>query len=321
MRRVMKEISFEKVQFLSIDAEYQGQRIDNFLKTLLKGVPKSLIYRIIRKGEVRVNKKRIKPEYKLQTGDDLRIPPVRVAEEQQGPSAKLSQVQNLENQIIFEDAKLLVLNKPHGMAVHGGSGQNFGVIEALRSLRPAERFLELVHRLDKETSGCLLIAKRRSVLRSLHKQLREKTTTKKYYALVKGSWPKHRNKVKAPLHKNVLQSGERIVRVSAEGKPSETFYNLIDSFHGASLIEAIPVTGRTHQIRVHCQHAGHPILMDEKYCESADNQWAKSSGLDRMFLHAHEISFADHESDEVRVFNAPLEPSLSLFLEKLKHAQ
>lgn len=314
----MKELSFDKVQFLSVDTEYQGQRIDNFLKTLLKGVPKSLIYRILRKGEVRVNKKRIKPEYKLQAGDELRLPPIRVAEEKPGPSANLSQVKILEKQIIYEDAKLLVLNKPHGMAVHGGSGQNFGVIEALRSLRPTERFLELVHRLDKETSGCLLIAKRRSVLRSIHNQLREKTTTKKYYALVQGQWPKHRSKVKAPLHKNVLQSGERVVRVSQDGKPSETLYAVVEAFDNSTLVEAIPVTGRTHQIRVHCQHAGHPILMDDKYCEQAINQDAKKAGLARMFLHAHEISFTDHDSDKVRTFKAPLEPSLKTYLDKLR---
>lgn len=317
----VKDLSFERVQFLTIDEEYQGQRVDNFLKTLLKGVPKSMIYRILRKGEVRVNKKRVKPEYKLQSHDELRIPPIRVSEEKEGPSANLSKVQSLEQHIIYEDQKLLVLNKPHGMAVHGGSGQSFGVIEALRSLRPTERFMELVHRLDKETSGCLLVAKRRSVLRSLHSQLREKTTTKKYYALVAGKWPKHRNKVKAPLHKNVLQSGERMVRVSTEGKPSETLYKMVESFGNASLVEAVPITGRTHQIRVHCQHAGHPILMDDKYCEQDVNQYAKSQGLNRMFLHAHEISFNDHESDKRRVFNAPLEASLEAYLKTLRNVE
>ena len=315
----VKNLSFEKVQFLTVDEEYQGQRIDNFLKTLLKGVPKSMIYRVLRKGEVRVNKKRVKPEYKLQPSDKLRIPPIRVSQEKDGPCANLSKVQNLEKHIVYEDQKLLVLNKPHGMAVHGGSGQSFGVIEALRSLRPTEQFMELVHRLDKETSGCLVIAKRRSVLRSLHSQLREKTTTKKYYALVAGRWPKHRNKVKAPLHKNVLHSGERIVRVSTDGKPSETLYKLLESFENASLIEAMPITGRTHQIRVHCQHAGHPILMDDKYCEQDVNQDAKSRGLYRMFLHAHEISFNDHESGKLRVFNAPLESSLEAYLKTLRN--
>lgn len=316
----MKDMIFDKVQFLTVDEEYQGQRIDNFLKTLLKGVPKSRIYRILRKGEVRVNKKRVKPEYKLLGGEEIRLPPLRVAEEKEGPSANLSVVQQLENHIIYEDKKLLVLNKPHGMAVHGGSGQNFGVIEALRSLRPEERFLELIHRLDRETSGCLLIAKRRSVLRSVHQQLREKTTTKKYYALVNGQWPKHRNKVKAPLHKNVLQSGERVVKVSDQGKPSETLFNVVETFDKATLLEAQPITGRTHQIRVHCLHAGHPILMDDKYCDAEINQYFKDLGLPRMFLHAHEISFTDHESDALQVYNAPLETSLKRFLERLRHA-
>ena len=298
----------------------EEMRVDNFLKNILKGVPKSMIYRILRKGEVRVNKKRVKPEYKLLPGDELRVPPIRVSEEKQGPSAKLSSVQNLESLIIHEDKKLIVLNKPHGMAVHGGSGQSFGVIEALRSLRPDERYMELVHRLDRDTSGCLLIAKRRSVLRSLHEQLREKTTVKKYFALVDGDWPEHRNKVKAPLHKNVLQSGERVVKVSEQGKPSETRYNVVERFENATLVEAIPVTGRTHQIRVHCLHAGHPILMDDKYCTQERNDEAKRGGLSRMFLHAHEISFADHESGERQVYSAPLTDELKAYLKELKNA-
>lgn len=316
----MKNLTFDKVQILTIEPDYEGQRVDNFLKNILKGVPKSMIYRILRKGEVRVNKKRVKPEYKLLPGDELRVPPIRVSEEKQGPSAKLSSVQNLESLIIHEDKKLIVLNKPHGMAVHGGSGQSFGVIEALRSLRPDERYMELVHRLDRDTSGCLLIAKRRSVLRSLHEQLREKTTVKKYFALVDGDWPEHRNKVKAPLHKNVLQSGERVVKVSEQGKPSETRYNVVERFENATMVEAIPVTGRTHQIRVHCLHAGHPILMDDKYCTQERNDEAKRGGLSRMFLHAHEISFADHESGERQVYSAPLTDELKAYLKELRNA-
>lgn len=316
----MKNLTFDKVQILTIEPDYEGQRVDNFLKNILKGVPKSMIYRILRKGEVRVNKKRVKPEYKLCPGDELRVPPIRVSEEKEGPSARLSSVQNLESLIIHEDKKLIVLNKPHGMAVHGGSGQSFGVIEALRSLRPDERYMELVHRLDRDTSGCLLIAKRRSVLRSLHEQLREKTTVKKYFALVDGDWPEHRNKVKAPLHKNVLQSGERVVKVSDQGKPSETRYNVVERFGNATLVEAIPVTGRTHQIRVHCLHAGHPILMDDKYCTQARNDEAKRGGLSRMFLHAHQISFADHESGERQVYSAPLTDELKAYLKGIKNA-
>ena len=189
------------VQFITIDAEQDGQRIDNFLKTQLKGVPKSLIYRILRKGEVRVNKKRIKPEYKLCAGDEIRVPPVRVAEENELPSSKLGSVQALAHQIIYEDDAIIVLNKPSGLAVHGGSGLSFGVIEGLRALRPESRFLELVHRLDRDTSGLLLVAKKRSALKHLHEQLRIKTMRKQYLALVRGQWQPHVKAINAPLLK------------------------------------------------------------------------------------------------------------------------
>src|SRR5574344_98362 len=257
--------STQQVRLLVIDAEQEGQRIDNYLKTQLKGVPKSLMYRILRKGEVRVNKKRIKPEYKLIAGDEVRIPPVRVAEANELPSAKLSSIQALAALILFEDDALIVLNKPAGMAVHGGSGLSFGVIEGLRALRPEARFLELVHRLDRDTSGCLLVAKKRSALKSLHEQLRLKTMRKQYAALVRGQWQAHVKVVNAPLLKNVLQSGERIVRVNPEGKPSETRFHILQRFAEATLVEASPITGRTHQIRVHTAHAGHPIACDDKY--------------------------------------------------------
>lgn len=308
-----------KVQNITIESDFAGQRIDNFLRTKLKGVPKSLIYRILRKGEVRVNKKRIKPEYKLIGGDVVRIPPVRVSAEKQGPSKNLNQIQNLEKSIIYEDKKLIVLNKPSGMAVHGGSGVNYGVIEGFRSLRPQELFLELVHRLDRETSGCLLIAKRRSVLKSLHEQLREKQTDKRYFALVEGQWPEHRNKVKAALHKTSLKSGERIVNVSSQGKPSETHYRVIEQFNNATLVEASPITGRTHQIRVHCKHAGHAILGDEKYCSEDINNQAKSFGLSRLFLHAHQITFRDLDTGDKKTFNAPLDPNLEKVLSNLRN--
>ncbi len=211
------------VKIVAIAADEAGQRIDNFLRTQLKGVPKSMIYRILRKGEVRVNKKRIKPEYKLESGDEVRIPPVRVAErEEEAVSPHLQKVAALADVILYEDDHILVLNKPSGTAVHGGSGLSFGVIEGLRALHPEARFLELVHRLDRDTSGVLLVAKKRSALRSLHEQLREKGMQKDYLALVRGQWQSHVKTVQAPLLKNILQSGERIVRVSQEGKPSET---------------------------------------------------------------------------------------------------
>ncbi|OSN03786.1 23S rRNA pseudouridine(955/2504/2580) synthase RluC, partial [Lonsdalea iberica] len=240
------------VQFLTVSDEEAGQRIDNFLRTKLKGVPKSMIYRILRKGEVRINKKRVKPEYKLLDGDLIRIPPVRTSEREEAQvSTGLAKVSALADCIIYEDDYLLVLNKPSGTAVHGGSGLSFGVIEGLRALRPEARFLELVHRLDRDTSGVLLVAKKRSALRALHEQLRSKGMQKDYLALVRGQWQSHCKVVQAPLLKNILQSGERIVRVNSEGKPSETRFKVEERFEHATLVKASPVTGRTHQIRVH----------------------------------------------------------------------
>ena len=306
-----------QVRLLVIDAEQQGQRIDNFLKTQLKGVPKSLIYRILRKGEVRVNKKRIKPEYKLVAGDEVRVPPVRVAEENELPSPKLSSIQALESMILFEDEVLIVPNKPAGMAVHGGSGLSFGVIEGLRALRPDARFLELVHRLDRDTSGCLLIAKKRSALKSLHEQLRLKTMRKQYSALLRGQWQAHVKVVNAPLLKNVLQSGERIVRVNSEGKPSETRFHILKRYADATLVEASPITGRTHQIRVHTLHAGHPIACDDKYGEPQFDALMRELGLQRLFLHASRLTF-QHPVDHCELtMEAPLDPHLQQVLNRL----
>ncbi|WP_275930373.1 23S rRNA pseudouridine(955/2504/2580) synthase RluC [Aeromonas sp. 1HA1] len=307
----------QQVRLLTIEAEHEGQRIDNFLKTQLKGVPKSLIYRILRKGEVRVNKKRIKPEYKLCLGDEVRVPPVRVAEKNELPSANLGSIQRLESQILFEDDAMIVLNKPSGMAVHGGSGLSFGVIEGLRALRPDARFLELVHRLDRDTSGVLLVAKKRSALRSLHEQLRVKTMRKQYLALVRGQWQPHVKVVNAPLRKNDLQSGERVVRVSSDGKPSETRFRIARQFAEATLVECSPITGRTHQIRVHTQHAGHPIACDDKYGEAAFDEKMRSQGLKRLFLHAWKLSFTHPVDGREMQVEAPLAPELDNFLNKL----
>lgn len=316
--RAMTQIQ-QQVQLLTIEAEHEGQRIDNFLKTQLKGVPKSLIYRILRKGEVRVNKKRIKPEYKLCAADEVRVPPVRVAEKNELPSANLGVIQRLESQILFEDDAMIVLNKPSGMAVHGGSGLSFGVIEGLRALRPEARFLELVHRLDRDTSGVLLVAKKRSALRSLHEQLRVKTMRKQYLALVRGKWQAHVKVVNAPLRKNDLQSGERVVRVSADGKPSETRFRIVRQFAEATLVECSPITGRTHQIRVHTLHAGHPIACDDKYGEAAFDEKMRSQGLKRLFLHAWKLSFTHPADGREMQVEAPLAPELDGFLEKLAH--
>ncbi|AAU38231.1 MULTISPECIES: 23S rRNA pseudouridine(955/2504/2580) synthase RluC [Basfia] len=307
------------VKMLQISEDESGQRIDNYLLAKLKGVPKSLIYRIVRKGEVRVNKGRIKPEYKLQTGDTVRIPPVRVAEKEQAPiSNKLNKVAALEKQIIFEDDCLLVLNKPSGIAVHGGSGLSFGVIEALRSLRPEARFLELVHRIDRDTSGILLVAKKRSALRNLHEQLRIKTVKKDYLALVRGQWQSHVKVIRAPLLKNELSGGERIVRVNEQGKPSETRFAIEERYPTATLVRASPVTGRTHQIRVHTQYAGHPIALDDKYGDKEFDQQMQKLGLNRLFLHAYSIKFEHPKSGEELRLTAPLDENMKGILKKLR---
>ena len=307
------------VQFLTISDDEAGQRIDNYLLSKLKGVPKSLIYRIVRKGEVRISKGRIKPEYKLQAGDILRIPPVRISEKEQPQiSNKLNKVNQLENQIIFEDDYLLAINKPSGIAVHGGSGLSFGVIEALRALRPEARFLELVHRLDRDTSGILLIAKKRSVLRHLHEQLRIKIIQKDYLALVRGQWQSHCKVVQAPLLKNELSGGERIVRVSEQGKPSETRFSIEERYIAATLIKASPITGRTHQIRVHTQYAGHPIALDDKYGDAEFDRQMRELGLDRLFLHAFSLCFEHPKTGETLRLNAPLDGKMKNILQKLR---
>ncbi len=312
----MNEIK-TKVQFVDIDADMAGQRIDNFLRNQLKNVPKSMIYRIIRKGEVRVNKKRIKAEYKLQAGDLVRIPPVimETTPEQEVPSTRLNKVAELESCIIYEDEYMLILNKPSGTAVHGGSGLKFGAIEALRALRPEARFLELVHRIDRDTSGILLVAKKRSALRHLQAQFREKTVQKYYFALVMGSWEKSCRRVDAPLLKNEVNS---IVRVNPNGKPSETRFTVIETFKNATLIQASPITGRTHQIRVHVQYTGHPIAWDDRYGDRRFDAYAGKLGLDRLFLHAAYIKFIHPVTEKVMEISAPMEAKLERVLDKLR---
>lgn len=306
------------VQFIEVDAEYAGQRIDNFLLARLKGVPKSAVYKVLRKGEVRVNKGRVKPEYKLLAGDVVRVPPMVVAGENEPVSVKLTQVKTLESHILYEDNELIVLNKPSGMAVHGGSGLQFGAIEALRALRPQAKFLELVHRLDRDTSGCLLIAKKRSILTALHEQLRDKVVEKKYWALVAGQWDGKIKKVTEPLKKNTLQSGERIVRVDEQdGKPSETRFKVLQRYVEGTLLEAFPVTGRTHQIRVHTACKGHPIACDDKYGDNIFTSEMNALGLGRLFLHAKLISFNHPVRSERMTFEAPLDQPLAQILTKL----
>jgi 23S rRNA pseudouridine955/2504/2580 synthase len=309
------------VQFITVDSEDEGQRIDNFLVKTLKGVPKSMIYRLLRKGEIRVNKKRKKPEYKLVNEDILRIAPIRVSEKNNTVSTQLNVVANLEKQILFEDERLIVINKPSGMAVHGGSGVNFGLIEALRALRPDARMLELVHRLDRDTSGCLVIAKKRSALRHIHEQLRDKKVQKFYFALVKGRWSDKLTRVNDSLRKNDLKSGERVVLVdNINGKASETRFKVLQRFQHATLVRAFPVTGRTHQIRVHCQIKGHSIAGDTKYGHNEFDSEMKILGLKRLFLHAASIEFTHPLSLQRIKIEAPLESSLELLLSKLRKA-
>jgi len=303
---------------IRVDADHQGQRIDNFLLTLLKGVPRSYVYRILRRGEVRVNKGRIKAAYRLQEGDMVRVPPVRVAEPKEQPRPHERVLQQLQDAVLYEDKRLLVLNKPAGIAVHGGSGLSYGVIEALRVLRPDEKQMELVHRLDRETSGCLLVAKRRSALRALHELLRTNQVDKSYVALLAGQWDRKRANVDAPLLKNTLQGGERVVRVDPEGKPALTRFRVLERLSDATLVEAKPVTGRTHQIRVHALHLGHPILGDAKYGDSQMNRACRERGLRRLFLHAASIRFRWPGEDKDQLIEAPLEPGLEQFLAELR---
>ncbi|OHC13046.1 MAG: 23S rRNA pseudouridine(955/2504/2580) synthase [Pseudomonadales bacterium GWC1_66_9] len=305
------------VQLLEIGPEAAGQRIDNFLRTQLKGVPKTLIYRILRKGEVRVNKGRIKPEYKLQAGDLVRVPPLRLAERDEPAPLAQGLLERLEAAIVHEDKALILLNKPAGIAVHGGSGLSYGVIEALRQLRPEARDLELVHRLDRDTSGLLMIAKKRSMLRHLHEALRGDGVDKRYLALVRGCWPSARKQVSAPLQKNTLRSGERMVEVDEEGREALTLFRVLRRFGDfATLVEAKPVTGRTHQIRVHARHAGHPIAGDAKYGDEEFTREIRALGGKRLFLHAYSLVVPLLEGGELRL-EAPVDEMWAQTLERL----
>ncbi|MDX1693882.1 MAG: 23S rRNA pseudouridine(955/2504/2580) synthase RluC [Ketobacteraceae bacterium] len=308
------------VRLLEVGEDSDGQRIDNYLLKQLKGVPKSVIYKILRKGEVRVDKKRAKPDYRLSIGEMVRIPPVRQASRGEPQPVGDGLKKLIEDAILYEDDALMVVNKPAGLAVHGGSGVSVGLIEVIREMRQPARFLELVHRLDKDTSGCIMVAKKRSMLKTLHQKLRDDSgIQKQYLALVCGRWKGKQHRIEAPLEKFHLASGERMVRVAREGKPSLTLFKWREHFAGATLVEAYPVTGRTHQIRVHALHAGHPLAGDPKYTPQDLNAGFRESGLRRLFLHASRISvpdlFRDGEAFEVE---APLDPELEGFLQVLR---
>lgn len=305
-------------QFVTITEEEAGQRIDNYLLRVCKGVPKSHIYRILRSGEVRVNKGRIDQMYRLEAGDMVRIPPVRVAERQAGNAP----VPGAEFDIVHEDSHLLVIDKPAGVAVHGGSGVSYGVIEQLRASRPDAKFLELVHRLDRETSGLLLLAKKRSALTNLHEQIRDGKTDKRYLTLVSGDWRNPRQHVRLPLHKFTTPDGERRVVVQAGGMESHTVFNLLRKWQDFALLEAELKTGRTHQIRVHLASSGFPIAGDEKYGDFALNKQLQKAtdtrgALRRMFLHAYQITFQHPETGKAMTLQAPLPADCERFLVSL----
>lgn len=305
------------VRHLTVDVDSAGQRLDNYLTRELKGVPRTRLYRALRKGEVRVNKGRVKADYRLVSGDLVRIPPLRMPAPSDPPRIPRRWSQELDKRVVYEDKDLLVINKPSGLAVHGGSGLNFGLIECLRQMRPDDRYLELVHRLDRDTSGLILIARRPAALRELHRQLREGKVDKRYLALVVGSWPKRLSVVEAPLAKNVLQSGERMVRVSKEGKRSLTEFAIVERLSGATLVEAKPITGRTHQIRVHAQHAGFPLCGDDKYSDDRTASFCQQQGLKRLFLHARKLRFSLPDAGRLEL-EAALDEDLEVILDKLR---
>jgi 23S rRNA pseudouridine955/2504/2580 synthase len=311
--RIIEANNAAAVRRIRVDEGSAGQRLDNFLIRLLKGVPKTHVYRVIRSGEVRVNKGRAAADTRLAEGDEVRVPPVRVAQRDETP------VPGREFPVLLEDDHLIALDKPAGVAVHGGSGVSFGVIEQLRQARPQARFLELVHRLDKETSGLLLVAKKRSALTALQDQFRSRDTGKTYSALVVGAWPANKKVIDVPLHKYLTAEGERRVRTDEAGRRSITLVKVVKAYAGFTLLDVTIKTGRTHQIRVHLAHEGHPIVGDAKYGDFALNKQLARGELrfDRMFLHARKLAF-DHPASGERVeLQAPLPPECETLLRHL----
>lgn len=316
----MNNLSKESVTWLTVDEAGEGQRVDNFLTRHLKGVPKSHIYRILRSGEVRVNSKRVDATHRLQIGEVLRIPPIRRQENTESAPVNIPASSRLVPRILFEDEALIVLDKPAGMAVHGGSGVSRGVIEQMRQEMPNARFLELVHRLDRETSGLLLLAKKRAALTELHRAMRDSDMDKRYLVLVKGRWQNARQSVKLPLLKYATADGERRVAVNPEGQSAHTIFNLKKRLGEFSLLEAELKTGRTHQIRVHLAHLGFPIAGDVKYGDFPLNKELQKRGLKRMFLHAYRITIKHPLSGEALLLEAPLPRDLDSFVIKLEVA-
>jgi 23S rRNA pseudouridine955/2504/2580 synthase len=306
-----------RVQLLEVDQDSEEQRLDNFLISLLKGVPKTRVYRLIRKGEVRVNKKRAKPETRLHVGDIVRVPPIRMAERAANiPGIAL--VKTINESILLEDENLIVLNKPQGLAVHAGSGQQLGLIEALRWIRSESAdqkvYLELAHRIDKETTGCVIIAKNRITLNHLQHEFKARNVEKCYWAIVHGEWPAQAESINVPLLKIILSAGEKVVTVSPEGKQARTEFRVLRRFKSASLLEARPLTGRMHQIRVHCQHAGHPIIGDKRYTYDSMNRFPH---IKLLCLHAASVAFQMPHGIGLIKVNAPLQGSIKRLLDEL----
>ncbi len=303
-----------KARLVPVSDDDAGQRLDNFLMRHLRSVPRSAVYRLLRTGQVRVNGGRAKPDRRLESGDQVRIPPVKMEEKTAPGTPSAAQRALISDAIIHEDKDLLVINKPAGMAVHGGSGVSFGVIEVLRAMRPEGTF-ELAHRLDRETSGCLIIAKRRPALRKLHASFREGTVEKRYLALLVGHWDHGAVAVGAALKKNQVRGGERMVTVDTEdGKSALSHFRPLETQRDASFMEVIIETGRTHQIRVHAAHLGHPVAGDEKYGDGEANKRFSRLGLKRMFLHASSLAMPHPNGDTLAV-SAPLDDELREFLD------
>ena len=300
-----------KVTWIEVGEDGAAQRIDNFLIRHLKGVPKSHVYRVLRSGQVRVNSGRVKPEYRLQVGDRVRVPPVRVSSKVVPPKPK-----PLRLPVVFEDEALMVIDKPSGIAVHGGSGLSYGVIESLRAERPQAKFLELAHRLDRDTSGLLVIAKKRSALVELHRMLREGEVDKRYLAVVKGAWTRKETELREALHKYVNAKGERRVSVQEGGMEAATRVKPLKVHPELTLLELRLLTGRTHQIRVHLAHAGHPVLGDDKYGDFDLNHAMAKAGVKRLFLHAARLALRHPLTGDALVFSAPVPEDMQSFMRK-----